>query len=465
MIGIVGWGCYIPRLRLTGEVFASQWGGPNKGSRSLANFDEDTVTMAAEAALECLEGHDPMEVDRLYFATTTPPYMEHQNAAIISAVADLRTDTLSADFCGSVRSGTTAMRAAHDAVKASEAENVMVCASDLRLATPGDPMERTVGDAAGAFIIGRDRPVAVFSRFFSSSKLFLDRWRREGERFVNYGDAKFINDEGILNHLPSIVNDLFDGMDLARDEVDKVVYYSPDLRLRKGLDKKLGFGDGSYDSNLLQSELGDTGCAQVFLGLLDALEKAEPGEKILLVNYGSGADAVLLDVTAHIERFQCSLHEQMEVSAPVSSYGRYLKFRGLVPGEDLNIWTSFPVLWREEKQNVRRLGKKCLSCGMVNFPPRPECKSCGGEELETVKISRKGEVFTFTLDSLVPNPEPPTPMVSVDLDGGGRLYAQMTDVDPGTVEIGTKVEMVFRKLHEGGDFNHYFWKFRPALEE
>jgi hydroxymethylglutaryl-CoA synthase len=100
----------------------------------------------------------------------------------------------------------------------------------------------------------------------------------------------------------------------------------------------------------------------------------------------------------------------------------------------------------------------------VQFPVRYKCWNCGKEEMGTVKLARRGEVFTFTLDSLVPNPEQPTPMVSVDLEGGGRLYTQMSDVDPKTVKIGMKVEMVFRKLHEGGGFYNYFWKFRPVGE-
>lgn len=460
MIGITGWGCYIPRYRLGGDVLAQSWGGSKSGSRSVANHDEDSLTMAAEAALECLAGHDPMVVDRLYFASTTRPYLEHQNAAIVAAVADLRQDILVCDFGSSVRAGTNALRAAFDAVKAEEAEQVMVCAADVRLAPPGDPAERTIGDGAAALMVGRKNPVAVIKGFISTSQIFLDHWRRQGDRFIQSGDAKFITDEGIMAQVPEVIKQFMEAMDLAKEEIAAVVYYAPDMKVRKGLDKKLGL-PGPADNP--QAAIGNTGSAQVFISLLAALAKAKPGDKIVVVNHSSGADACLLEVTEHIRDFKTSLEDQIKAGRPLASYAKYLRFRNILPQEELNVWTSPPVLWREEKPNVRRLAKKCKACGAVQYPIRCLCWNCGGEAMETVKLQRRGEIFTFTVDSLVPNPDPPTPMVSVDLEGGGRIYTQMTDVDPQTVGIGMKVEMVFRRLHEGGGFYNYFWKFRPVV--
>ncbi|HUT52291.1 MAG TPA: OB-fold domain-containing protein [bacterium] len=463
MIGITGWGCYVPRYRLTGEVLAQAWGGSKAGARAAANHDEDTITMAAEAAMECVAGRDPLEVDRLYFATTTRPYLEHQNAAIVAAVADLRHDILACDFGASVRSSTNALRAAYDAVKSDEANQVMVCASDMRLAEPGDPAERTLGDGAAALMVGRGKPVAVFKGFFSTSRVFLDYWRTQTDRYIQSGDAKFITDEGIMVQVPEMVDEFLASMDLAREEIAAVVYYAPEMKLRKALDKKLGFKASAYPADEPQSQIGNTGSAQVFFSLLAALQKSKPGDKIVMINHSSGADACLMEVTEHIANFKTSLNEQIAAGRPISSYAKYLKFRKVLPQEQLNVWASPPVLWREEKQNVRRLAKKCKACGAVQFPVRYQCWNCGKEEMGTVKLQRRGEVFTFTLDSLVPNPDPPTPMVSVDLEGGGRLYTQMTDTDPKTVKIGMKVEMVFRKLHEGGGFYNYFWKFRPVV--
>ena len=53
-------------------------------------------------------------------------------------------------------------------------------------------------------------------------------------------------------------------------------------------------------------------------------------------------------------------------------------------------------------------------------------------------------------------------MVAADLEGGGRFYAQLTDADPDTIAIDMRVELTFRRLHEGEGYVNYFWKFRPA---
>jgi uncharacterized OB-fold protein len=291
----------------------------------------------------------------------------------------------------------------------------------------------------------------------------LDYWRRPEDRFLQAGDAKFINDKGILTHLPEAVRTFLDRHDLSKNDIAHAVFYAPDLSLRKGLEKALGFAPEAYGKNDPQTMIGNTGNAQLFLSLLAALEQSKPGDKVLLMSHGSGADVALLEVTEHIAGFQSSLGAQLKAGRPLPSYTKYLSYRKLLPQEELNIWASPVVLWREEKVNVRRWGQRCKGCGEINFPPRYRCYNCESMEMEDVKMGRRGEVFTFTLDTLPPNPDGVTPMVSVALEGGGRLYAQMVDVDPKEVKIGMKVEMVFRRLHQGGGFNNYFWKFRPAL--
>jgi len=462
MIGIIGWGGYVPRYRLTGEIFKAAWGAGGKGERSVASYDEDAVTLGAEAALEAISGHDPLEVDRLYFASVSAPYLQHQNAAIVAAVADLRQDIFAADFGGSVRSSTAALRAGFDAIKADNASRVMVVAADLRQALPGDPLERELGDGAAALLLGQEDPLAVFKGFYSTSKIFLDYWRREGDPFIQSGDAKFIHDEGISRHLPEALEDLLEALDLARGDIQMVVFSSPNLGLRRALEKALGFQPQQYLADTLQARIGDTGSASPFLDLGTALAKAKPGDKILLLHHGSGADAILLEATPQITRFQCSLEGQLQKARPISSYEKYLSFRKVLPQEPLHVWSALPVLWREEKPNIRLLAKRCVKCGAVQYPPRQICWQCSGMEMKTQKLQRRGKVFTFTRDYLPPNPDPPTNMVSVDLEGGGRFYGQLTDLGSNPVEIGMEVELTFRRLHEGGGYNNYFWKLRPV---
>ena len=72
-----------------------------------------------------------------------------------------------------------------------------------------------------------------------------------------------------------------------------------------------------------------------------------------------------------------------------------------------------------------------------------------------------GTVATFTVDRLVYSPSPPVVFAVVDFDGGGRMPVELTDVDPSEVEIGTRVEMTFRRLFTADGLHNYFWKGRP----
>jgi uncharacterized OB-fold protein len=115
---------------------------------------------------------------------------------------------------------------------------------------------------------------------------------------------------------------------------------------------------------------------------------------------------------------------------------------------------------REEKQDLRLYGQQCAECGAVSYPLRL-CWQCSSPRLEDHKLSRRGKVFTSAKDHLVPSPDPPTVMVSADLEGGGRFYAQLTDCDPAIVGFDMPVELCFRRLHEGDGLINYLWKWRP----
>ena len=156
MAGISAFGAYVPRYRLGAET----GGWESAGQRSIANFDEDSVTMAVAAAIDCLKGHEREDIDGLLFATTTPPYAEKQCASIIATALDLRRDIFTADITGVLRAGTTALKSALDSVAAGSAKHVLVVASDTRQGAPKGETERNSGDGAVAFVISKERIIA-----------------------------------------------------------------------------------------------------------------------------------------------------------------------------------------------------------------------------------------------------------------------------------------------------------------
>ena len=137
MAGITACGAYIPIYRLSRDDIARVWGGGGGGGeKAVANFDEDSLTMGVEAAIDCLGSSDRSLIDGLYFASTTPPYREKQSASIIAAALDLRANIFTADFTDSLRAGTGAFRAALDAVNSGSARQVLVVVADCRLPAP-----------------------------------------------------------------------------------------------------------------------------------------------------------------------------------------------------------------------------------------------------------------------------------------------------------------------------------------
>ncbi|MDP6227408.1 MAG: 3-hydroxy-3-methylglutaryl CoA synthase, partial [Dehalococcoidia bacterium] len=193
MVGIAAFGGYVPRYRLGPETVG--WNSPQE--RSIANFDEDSVSMAVAAGVDCLRGWDRRSVDGLIFATTTPPYAEKQCAAIIATALDLRRDIFAADITDVLRAGTTALKSALDSVAAGSARTVLVIASDNRAGAPRGDTERNLGDGAAAFLVSGDGVVAALEGSHSITENMLDSWRSAGDPFVRAGAARVAAAEGV----------------------------------------------------------------------------------------------------------------------------------------------------------------------------------------------------------------------------------------------------------------------------
>ncbi|MHB1126226.1 MAG: hydroxymethylglutaryl-CoA synthase family protein [Bacillota bacterium] len=462
MVGITATGVYIPRYRLAGDTWGQVWGKKGAGEKAVANYDEDSITLAVSAVDDCLAGLEPRQIDGLFFASTTSPYAEKLNAAVVATTCDLRRDVLGADFTGSLRAGVSAIRAAVDAIRGGSARSVAVVASDCRLAEPGSEGEMGVGDGAAAVLVGTENVIAEFEASYSLTEEFIDAWRRDDDPYIQNADARFVQLYGYERCLVDVVNGLLQKTNLTREQISKVVVYAPDARTLQGLTKVLKFPAGAIVDDVVMRQAGNMGTAAALMTLVSALQSAQPGERILLAGYGTGAEAILFQVTAQISKFRSTLQAQLDDKRVLPHYGYFLKFRELLGFEKLVPYTSEILLWRDQKANLQLYGQKCTQCGATQYPPRRVCWQCNSKDtFEDVKLSRTGKVVTFTKDTLAPSADPPVIMAVVDLDAGGRIYAQVTDCEEDRVSIGMTVGMTFRKYHEGGGFHNYFWKFRP----
>ena len=154
MAGVVSYGAYIPYHRMSREEFQRAWGGFGMpGEKAVANFDEDSITMAVEAARDCLKGMEQQKIDAVYLSSTTLPYKEKLGAAIVAAALDLPAEVRTVDFTGSLRAGTSAVGCALDAIKAGSANRVLVAVADTRMGAPAGQFEQALGDGAAALLL------------------------------------------------------------------------------------------------------------------------------------------------------------------------------------------------------------------------------------------------------------------------------------------------------------------------
>jgi len=152
----------------------------------------------------------------------------------------------------------------------------------------------------------------------------------------------------------------------------------------------------------------------------------------------------------------------------LSTYQLYLSFRGIIepmPGEPFRLFPSNSAYWREQESILQFLGSRCKKCGASIFPIQRICFSCGAKD-EFDKIpcySKKGKVFTYSIDKLAGRSDEPVVIQTVvDADDRTRFYLIMTDYDPSELKVGLEVEFTFREIYKGANFNNYYWKCRPV---
>src|SRR5215469_1969421 len=245
MTGITAYGAYIPRLRLQRKAvaqanawFAPGFAGGTKGERAMANFDEDAVTLAVEAGRDCLPASDPIKdrahIDSAYFASTSMPFSDRQNAGIVASALNLRDEIASADVSSSQRAGTSALLAALDAVAGGRTKSSLVVAGERRKARAASSQELAYGDGGAALVVGRDKVIARFLGSHSHTVDFVDHFR----------------DEGYTKIVPHTIKHLFEKAGVSGEEIAHFILPCPFARLDQTLAKQCGIDPAKVRDNL-----------------------------------------------------------------------------------------------------------------------------------------------------------------------------------------------------------------------
>lgn len=467
--GILSIGSYIPYYRIERKLIGQAWEtGTLKGEKAVAGVDEDSITMAVEAAMRSFDNIHCKNIKELYFATNTPPYAEKSSASIIATVCDLPLETFTADIFGTTRAGVAALKMALESSE-NTGKNVLVTAADTRSGYPKSTQEQMFGDAAAAIVTGNQKLVAELVETHSITTEIIDIWRNIGETYVNYGESRFIMDKGYLATMQQVVIDLMKKAGKNSKDFSKIVLSTTSMKDNEAVAKKAGFTSNQIQNNLML-EVGNCGAAQPLLLLADAIENAHEGDLILLAAYGNGADAFIFKVTKEINNLKKinTVAKALATKRPLNSYTKALSFRGILeanPGEPFRTFPSNTAYWRESGAILKLTGSKCKKCGTGIYPVNRICPSCNSkDDFEVIRLAgRQAKVFTYSIDTLAGSSEDPLVVQTVAEDEEGfRYYLIMTDFDKTKIAIGIDVEFTFRKMYTGGNYINYYWKCRPV---
>ena len=479
--GITSYGGYIPRYRLQREavVKANGWFNPAlkayaKAERAICNWDEDSLTMGVEAARNCLFNQERTDIQTVMLASTTLPFQDRNNAGVLANALMLGEEVATLDITSSQRAGTSGLI---NAVSTAQGGNkILLVASDHRPTRSATVQELLFGDGAAALTLGNDNLIAELLGSQSVTVDFVDHYRGENQAFDYNWEERWIRDEGYMKIVPKAVEAVLEKTGLTGGEITHFILPCLIRNVARNLAKKFSISEEAIADNL-HSVCGETGAAHPLVMLVKALETAQPGDKLLVVGFGQGCDALVFEVTPAIESFRPhpGISPSLARKAEETNYNKFLAFNNLVNSEkgmraETDNQTALTTLYRKKDMLTGLIGGRCTQCDTKQFPKsnvcvNPECNARHTQE-DYPFADKRGKILTWSADFLTYSIDPPTHYGMVEFEGGGRFLANFADVDPGSVDTGMEMQMMFRikEFDNQRGFRKYFWKAAPATQ-
>lgn len=468
-IGITAAGAYVPARRIERRTIAQAhaWAAPDlanraSGTRAFANWDEDSITMAVEAVRNTLPIEARSKLSRLLLASTTAPFADRHNAGVLATALNLREDLHSLDIGGCQRAGTSALRLALE----SSPTHAVVVASECSAAKPGSARELLVGDGAAAVATGSQGIIARYLGGRSLLRDFVDHFREAGATYDYSWEERWIRDEGWLTIIPTVLRTTFDELGVRAAEVVHLILPIPDPRAAQTIAREIGVDPRALGDDL-QHRIGLAGAAHSLLLLVNALEKARPGDIIVVCGFGQGCDVLVFAATDEIERRDAHTPlETMIASARIeSSYLKFMSFKNSLPFDwgmraELDRKSALTAQFRNGASVMGFVAGRCTSTGAVFFP-HPK-RTNAASELEACPLADEpARVVSYAADWLAFCPSPPARYGQVQFDIGARLLMEFAD--DAEVSIGDPLRMVFRikDCDQARGYRRYFWKAAP----
>jgi len=346
MVGIVGYGAYVPLYRIRVEDIADVWGmeadrvknGLLIDEKSVPALDEDTVTISVEAARNALRTAseiDPQDIGAVYVGSESHPYAVKPTATIVAEAITATPSLTAADMEFACKAGTAGIQACMGLVVAGYIRYGIAIGADTAQGQPADALEYTAAAGGAAYIIGKENVIAAIDDTYSFTQDVPDFWRREGADYPSHG-GRFTGAPGYFAHVIGATKGLMHRSGTEPSDYDYAVFHMPNGKFPLRVSKILGFTEEQVMPGLVVKKIGNTYSGSSLLGLAAVLDIAEPGEQILLTSYGSGAGADSFSITITDQ-----ITEKRGRSPPVAyyidrkeyiGYAIYAKMRGKLRG-------------------------------------------------------------------------------------------------------------------------------------
>lgn len=343
MTGIVGYGAYLPKYRIDVEDIARVWGddaesvkgGLKISTKTVPAEDEDTATIAVEAARNAIgsSGVDADRIGAVYVGSESHPYAVKPTATIVAQAIGASPGMTAADMEFACKAGTAGIQTCLGMVRSGLIDVGLAIGSDVSQGAPGDALEYTAAAGGCAYLIGED-PIARIEETYSFTTDTPDFWRREGEEYPEHG-GRFTGEPAYFQHVLSAAEGLMERADTEPEDYDYAVFHQPNGKFPRRAAERLGFEPEQYEPGIIVDRIGNTYSGSTPLGLARVLDEASPGDRIIATSFGSGAgsDSFSLAVTDRIEerRAEPSV-EELIADGEHLDYALYAKHQEKIRG-------------------------------------------------------------------------------------------------------------------------------------
>ncbi|MDP2218423.1 MAG: hydroxymethylglutaryl-CoA synthase [Methanolobus sp.] len=344
-VGIVSYGAYIPRYRIKLEDIAKVWGddaeilkaGLMVFEKSFPDVDEDTATMAVEAARSAVNraGLDAQRIGAVYTGSESHPYAVKPTSTIVAEAVGATPVLTAADFEFACKAGTAAIQACMGLVSSGMIDLGLAIGADVAQGAPGDALEYTAAAGGVAYVIGNKESelAAIIEDTYSFTTDTPDFWRREGMPYPEHG-GRFTGEPGYFKHVTNAAKGLMEKIGTKPDDYDFAVFHQPNGKFPSRAASMLGFSKEQIKPGLVVPRLGNTYSGSCMMGIAATLDQAKPGDRIFATAFGSGAggDAFSITVTDRIEEIRNNAPKVEELLAnPIyADYAKYARHKGKI---------------------------------------------------------------------------------------------------------------------------------------